>query len=147
MFALNEFFGSKDQGIGRRLLHRLIAAALADSTAGATRRDARRQQAERFVEVLVYMGIGSEAFLAPEIRSQAGKERRIHIQKALDSARRAKDRGEEPSRCHRPLRGGGIQRWKRRLVISRNSACWAGMPASAKKETESREPSIDFHPC
>ena len=73
MFAGNEFFGSKDQGIGRRLLHHLGAAALADSAAGATRCNARCQQPKRFMEVLVYMGKGREAFPIPEICRQAGE--------------------------------------------------------------------------
>src|ERR1700734_4307803 len=47
------------------------------------------------MEVLMYMGIGSEAFRAPEVRRQPGNERGIHIKKALDRARRAKDHGEE----------------------------------------------------
>ena len=98
------------------------------------------------MEVLVYLGIGREAFRAPEVRHQPGMERGIHIQKALHR----RDVRKTPAKS-RPvsssLRGGGSQRSKRRLVISRNSACWAGMPASAKKDTESREPSIDFHPC
>src|SRR5271154_197899 len=45
----------------------------------------------------MYMGIGSDAFRAPEVRNQAGKQRGIHIQKALDRARRTKDLGEESS--------------------------------------------------
>src|ERR1700744_217554 len=43
----------------------------------------------------MYMGIGSKAFRGPEVRSQPGKERGIHIEKALDRARGAKDPGEE----------------------------------------------------
>ena len=97
MFARDEFFGSKDQGIGRRLLHRLRGAALADSPAGATRRDPRCQQAECFMQVLVNMGKGSQPFAAPEVGRQASKHRRIHLQKALDGARGTKDGGEESS--------------------------------------------------
>ena len=97
VFALNEFFGSKDQGIRRRFRHRLGCAALADSTAGATRRNARRQQAQCFMQVLVHMGIGSEPFGTPEVCRQASEHGRIHIQKTLDGARGTKDRGEESS--------------------------------------------------
>ena len=47
------------------------------------------------MEVLVNMGIGSQPFGAPEVGRQASKHSRIHLQKALDSARGTKDCGEQ----------------------------------------------------
>src|SRR3984885_4353140 len=49
------------------------------------------------MEVLVYMGIGAAALRAPKVCNQAGKERRIHIQKALDRTIGTKDGGEKAS--------------------------------------------------
>src|SRR5882757_1986489 len=71
---------------------------MADGTAGATRRDPRREQAHCFMQILVQPGVGGESFATPEAGCQPREHRRIHFQKTLDSARGTKDSGKETSR-------------------------------------------------
>ena len=74
----------------------------------------------------MYMGIGSEAFRAPEVRSQPGNELGIHIKKALDRARGTKDPGEESSgvillaRCRQPALEKAAGNFPEQCMLGRN---------------------------
>ncbi len=70
---------------------------MADGTAGAACRDARCQQTQCFMQILVQPGIGGEPFATPEVGCQASEHRRIQFQETLDSARGTKHCGKETS--------------------------------------------------
>lgn len=56
------------------------------------------------------LGIGGEALRAPKVRNQAGKERRIHIEKTLDGTIGGKYGGEE-------TRGIILLAWRRQPAL------------------------------